>query len=165
MEPLLLRIKRAKIYYIPGLISLVFLPCTFYVLNYGTPIEGVISYTVPLNAQNAKAGNLIIFSGEWLMHSIEKKKIISFSLDSNYEMNNINFYMIRITGLYLKKKDDACCVIKVHLGKNMAYREFIKLLNYMIIDDHGRYAEWKNNFYVLPENDAYLTSINRSMCK
>jgi hypothetical protein len=85
------------------------------------------------------------------MHTIEKKKTISFSLDSNYEINNVNFFIIRIISLYLKKKHDTCCIIKVHLGKNMAYGEFIKLLNYMIIDDHGRYAEWEDNFYILPE--------------
>jgi len=32
------------------------------------------------------------------------------------------------------------------MGKNMTYGEYIKLLNYMTIDDDGRYAEWKDNF-------------------
>ncbi len=39
------------------------------------------------------------------------------------------------------------------MGKNTTYGEYIKLINYRTIDDHGRYAEWKDNFYLLPEDD------------
>jgi len=157
MEPLMLKIRRAKIYYIPGLVSFVFLPFVFFILNYSPPSEGIIHYSVPRDVHSIKGDNSYLFSGERLMHSIEKKKIFSFSLDSNYEMNNVNFFMIRIIGLYLKKAHDTCCVIKVHLGSNMTYGEFIKLINYMTIDDHGRYAEWKDDFYILPEVD--LTNV------
>ena len=127
MEPLLLKIRRAKVYYIPGLVSFVFLPFVFFMINYSPPSEGIISYSVPSDVRSIKGANFYAFSGQRLMHTIEKKKIISFSLDSSYEINNVNFFMIRLIGLYLKKANDTCCVIKVHLGKNMAYGEFIKL--------------------------------------
>ena len=72
------------------------------------------------NVQNMNGANLYLFPGERLMHMIKKTKL--FRLTNN-----------------------SCYAIK-YMGKNMTYGEYIKLLNYMTIDDDGRYAEWKDNF-------------------
>jgi hypothetical protein len=84
-----------------------------------------------------------------MMREVRKKHRIQYYLDSNHELNNLKFDFIRWEALHLKYTNDTNSVVVIHLGEGLTYREFAKLLDMMVIDDHGRYFEWKNVFYIL----------------
>ena len=142
------KLKRRKLYYIPGLISLIFLPIIFLKTLHSNKPFPVLNYAVLINV---KESNMPTFSGQYFMKQIKRRKLIPFYLDESHEVNKNKFSFIQREALRLKYTCDTNYVIAVHLSDSLNYGEFVYLLNMMVIGNHKRYAEWKNIFYIFGE--------------
>lgn len=156
--------KRKKIYYVPGLISLVFLPFFLFKKIDEVPKPSVIiNYFVPASEKY----NPVIkyFSGESVMKKLYKKKFLSYYLDGDHELNKTKLRFIRWEALHMKFTNDTTHVLRVRLGEGLSYGEFVYLLNMMVVDDHSRYFEWENVFYIFnfsPLNNSYMQHSDKS---
>ncbi len=140
-----------KIYYLPGLISLIFLPIIFLrIPQPSTRSFATLNYAVPYHAKEET--DIPSFSGQYLLKTIRKKQIISFYLDEDHKLNTKKITVIQSEALKLKFECDINHVIAVHFSDSLNYGEFVYLLNMMALDNHKRYAEWKNIFYIFGED-------------
>lgn len=142
--------RRRKIYYVPGLISLIFLPVIFFETLPSNKFFTVIRYVTPSDAQDQP--NTIAYTGQYFMKEIKKKKIIPFYLDEDHELNKKKFSIIELESLRLKFTCDTNHVIAIQLSDSLYYGEFISLLNLMAKYKFKRYGDWKNVFYIFGED-------------
>lgn len=139
---------RKKIYYVPGLISLIFLPIIFFAILPSTKTFTVFNYVVPTSS---KTTSTWAYSGENFMKQMSKKKIITFYLSNDHEFTKEEFTIIKLEVLKSKFTCDTNHVIAIHFSDSLYYGEFIRLLNMMYKYQFKRYGEWKNIFYIFGE--------------
>ena len=100
IKTLINHIKKAKIYYVPGLISSILVPLYFSYLisRYNNAssylrnkysASSIINYSVPSDSKNSN----YLFSGVHIIKEINKKKLITFYLDSDYLLNSKKIHL------------------------------------------------------------------------
>lgn len=142
---------RRKLYYVPGLISAIFIPFLFFTKLKIPKTFTAANYSVLSERKEKHNSFMYQMTGEYFMNKIKRKKLIPFYLDENHELNKIKFKFIQREALRLKYTCDTNNVIAIHFSDSLQYGEFVYLLNMMIVDNHKRYAEWKNIFYIFGE--------------
>jgi hypothetical protein len=146
--------RRKKLYYVPGLISLISLPIlVFCLFPKGQKQLTVIRMLLPSD----KISNdryVIRYSRDYVLNSIKSKKIIEVNLnkygpfhETDSLENKFKFISKQLDSLYMS--NDTTTVIKVDLGDSSTYGQFVWLVNQTLIRQWKRWAYVDNCFYFL----------------
>ncbi len=150
---------RKKLFYVPGLISLIWLPILLYVLvPEDKPLQTVLSLYLPSDKKPPKEA--LIFSKYSVYEYIKHKKIIEISLSYEYniDVERENYDLESRLGTIhreiqrLQYTHDMNSVLKIRLDNSTTYDNFIWLVNQAIIYDYKRYALVDDCFYFLPNS-------------
>jgi hypothetical protein len=144
---------KRRLYYFPGLISLIGL-FIFFVWNQNkyTPKE---TSTLSLNVPSDKKPDSPYespFSSFSIQKYIQKKKQIRLTLDDDKKTNQKKLEFIQFEARRLKYTMDTTTVINVNLSNEITYGEFIQLLEICYSDQHKIFVPLKNSFIIFGES-------------
>lgn len=91
------------------------------------------------------------FEAPTILNSIAKKKFISINLTTDPIENQKRLDFIRLEARRLKYTNNTTEIIKVFIPDSSKYGTFLSLLHIMNEDQHKRYFEYKNRFYIFGE--------------
>lgn len=86
-----------------------------------------------------------------ILNSISKKKFMSVNLTTDPIENQKRLDFIQFEARKLKYTNDTTQIIKVFIPDSSKYGTFLSLLYIMNEDQHKRYFEYKNWFYIFGE--------------
>ena len=151
--------KGRRIYYVPGLISIIGLPL---LLFFYWPKEAVTPTCLRFFLPTDRKDNPLMkrFSTEAVYKSIKGKKIITIDMDvvrlcegdirTKYVFDQkLNFVSEEIERLEFT--NDTSSVLRVQLGPNNTYGDFVWILNKLFLYKVKRYALLGNDFYVFAD--------------
>jgi hypothetical protein len=151
-----------KLYYAPGIISLIGF---IFLLPYAykrivPPKQNYLRINFPKDDPSNSAS---VFSEQYILKFIHRKNKITFTLDQDKETNAKKLEMIRYEARKLKYTFDSTAVVLVQFTDDVAYGEFIRLLDQCKVDSIRRYALCKNTFVIIgdpvPEKNQSSTII------
>lgn len=132
--------KRKKIYYVPGMISLVCIPllCIGYFFYSGAFVQyGAISFGMPDNVTD--------WFEKYKIASIRKYK--EFDFDKKVEEIDLNEFETFLKNTI--KNRDTVNGAKVNLGNHTNYKTFIDVLDILAVNDVPAYGLFNDSFYIL----------------
>jgi hypothetical protein len=147
--------KRKKLFYIPGIISLIGLPILVYFLIPSAKPSAVIKIYLLQDTVSGQSPNFSkIHIEDYFYGSIATKRKIEFDIgpDSpgrNIDKINSEFNLITNEIRIIKKSNDTNTVIKVSFGKLNTYGDIIWLLNQPIIYQLNKWALLDGTFYMI----------------
>ena len=152
--------KRPKLFYIPGMLSLLIVPVLFY--KYQADIgktQTVLRLSVP---SDDNSPDQYKFSRYAVKAALKGKKINTVYLSDDRKLNSKKLDFIANEGLKLKYYNDTTQIIKVHFTVGTTYGEFVQLVNIMNRDGHKSYVWLDDDFYILgePPPDPHVTTIS-----
>ena len=139
--------KRRKLFYIPGMLSLLIVPVLFY--RYQTDIvktQTVLRLFVPSDEKSPSR-----FSKYTVKAGLKGKKINTVYLNGDRRLNVKKLDFIAYEALKLKYYNDTSQILHVKFSEETTYGEFVQLVNIMHKDGHKRYAWLDDDFYVFGE--------------
>jgi hypothetical protein len=140
--------KRPKLFYTPGMISLLVVPVLLYTYQPGPKKHNILTFILP-NEEN-------IYTS--VKAQLKGKKINKVYYDEDHDLNAGKLEFIAQEALKLKFYNDTTQVIKVRLSAETTYNEFVQLVNAMYKNKQKRYTLLGDDFYILgerpPEPDA-----------
>lgn len=153
------REKRKRIFYVPGIISLFFIPVFCLVFWYKA---GVFKKESCID---------IAFSGE----SLTKRNLLPFK--RNYQFFNFNntekvelenLKKLQIVLRELNRENDTVNGVQIHLGNKVAYEVYVRILDILAIEQMSNYEQYNNDFFVLmlpkPKIDKNVREITPLTC-
>jgi hypothetical protein len=155
--------KRKKLYYLPGMISLIGLPIlAFFFIPQQRKSERIIRFFLP---KDKNEGSLKYrFTNQSVYDAIKRKKIVDITLDHNN--NRDDNYDIDTNYIYKRKIDfivrtiesvkftgDTNTVIKITLTESSTFGDLIWIINQAMIYHFNRYALINNVFYLIGCNE------------
>jgi hypothetical protein len=144
--------KRPKLFYIPGMISLLVVPVLFYFFQPTPKKQTVLKIFVTREDRpEDRTSTILSFSRSAVMAELKGKKIKTVYYDEDHELNARKLEFIAQEALKLKFYHDTTQVIKVRLSSETTYGEFVQLINIMYKDKHKRYAWLDDDFYIFGE--------------
>lgn len=144
--------KRPKLFYTPGLISLLVIPVLFYIYQPAIKTQTVVKILVPMEDDPGQSPYFSRYTRSSVIASLKRKKINTVNLDSNHSLNERKLEFIAQEALKLKFYNDTTQVIKVRYSDETTYNEFVQLVNIMYRDGHKRYSLLDNEFYIFGED-------------
>jgi hypothetical protein len=155
----LLRMRRRRLYYVPGLISLLGLPVLLYFLGPQNPaIQTAIKIHIPTDDTKPDPPGFVRFTRRNIYHSLKHKKIVSVDLDDVSPDNIDQLYRFR----HLKKMDfisneiarlqfthDTSSVFKIEFGDYCTYGDLVLVLNLIHMYDVKRFVFIDDAYYIL----------------
>ncbi|KFF05028.1 hypothetical protein [Flavobacterium reichenbachii] len=151
--------KRKRIFYVPGMISLVLIPIVFLIYFYKTDAfinEGSIDFQFP-------SDSLMI---EKFLSIKRKYKVYSFNNSEIIESENLNNLHSAIRKL--NRENDTINGIQIHLGSKMKYEVYVKILDLVLVEKMPFFLQHHNDFFILmmpkPKPNKSLKSINFIIC-
>jgi hypothetical protein len=147
--------KQRRLYYVPGMISLIVLPiiCYCYLIPFKKE-ERVIEVVFAEKYRPENKNSLIRFDTSFLSHPKYRRHYLDIKLTGNPTDDKIklDFFQLRIHDM-IKEKDT---VNGVHLifVDSVKYGSFVKSLNICLIEGLLRYALFENNLWALHVNDS-----------
>jgi hypothetical protein len=163
--------KQRRLYYVPGLISIIGLPI---LLFFYCPKETVspTCLKVFLPTDRKDDPGMIKFSKEMVYKSLKGKKITTIDLDVErfYEGDNRTQYVF-IQKLHFISREierlefstDTSSILKVQFGANNTYGDYVWVLNQLFLYKVKRYAFVDNNFYVYADPPLDHTSQSQNL--
>jgi len=147
--------KRKKLYYIPGLISLIGLPILLFFMNPEDPEEKTCVKLFLPSDEKPKDGN-IKFSKYGVYDLVKKKKLTTIYLDEyigfddsqELYLSNTKLSFIQREIERLEFTNDTSSVLKVEFDKQATYGQFIWLMNQTMLYHVRRFALVDNEFYL-----------------
>jgi hypothetical protein len=150
--------RKRKLYYVPGLISLLGLPVLLYFLGpREPPILTAVKIYLPNDNLNPDQPEMIRFSKWYVYQSLKYKKIVSVDLDDVSPDNIDELYRFR----HLKKMDfisneiarrefthDTSSVFKIEFGNYCTYSDFVWVLNLTRLYDVKRFVFIDDAYYL-----------------
>jgi hypothetical protein len=152
--------RKRKLYYVPGLISLLGLPVLLYFLGPREPII-LTAMRINLPSDDMKPDpNRIRFSKTNVYHELKHEKIVAVDLDENgYEQGTTLHDFV-----HLKKLDfiageiarrqfthDTGSVLKIQLGDNCTYGDFVWVFNQARVYRVRRFVCIDDAFYLFTD--------------
>lgn len=151
--------KRKRIFYVPGMISLVFIPLICLVYFYKTDAfinVGCIDVQFPPDSLMTKG--FLSIKRKYKVYSFNNSEIVE-----SQNLNNLHFALRK-----LNRENDIINGIQIHLGSKMKYEVYIKVLDFLSIEKMPYYLQDNNDFYVLmmpkPKPNKSLKPINFFIC-
>jgi hypothetical protein len=150
--------RKRKLYYVPGLISLLGLPVLLYFLGpREPPILTAVKIYLPNDNLNPDPPEMIRFSKWYVYQSLKHKKIVTVDLDDDAHGGSEELYRFR----QLKKLDfisnevarrqfthDTTSVFKIQFGEDCNYGNFIWVLNQARLYDVKRFVFIDDAYYL-----------------
>lgn len=139
------REKRKKIFYVPGIISLVFIPllCLYYFYKVDAfKVYHSIELYVPVGNEFE----------DYKFLTLRKYKVFNFD-GSRLENNRLNEMKLYLRELRIEK--DTINGIKMHFGIKSHYQTFITSLDILAEEDAPTWITNKNDIYILGSNNTY----------
>src|SRR5260221_14688540 len=129
--------RRKRIYYTSGLISLISIPIIF--LHYiPVPKEQVVLKFFLAYDDTTVNSRILRFSKGYIMKDIKEKKIIPIDLDEDHEMNFRKFNFIQSVAQRLKFTYDILHGLRIRLSSETNFGELVSFLKIILIDYHKR---------------------------
>lgn len=153
--------KRPKLFYIPGMLSLLVVPVLFY--RYQADIGKTLTVLRLFVPSDDNSPDQYKFSRYALKAELKGKKINTVYLNGNRVLNAKKLDFIAYESLKLMYYHDTSQVMHVKFTQETMYGEFVQLVNIMHRDDHKRYVWLDDDFYILGDpppdpNDIRLIS-------
>ncbi|WP_417939812.1 hypothetical protein [Flavobacterium sp. RS13.1] len=131
------REKRKKIFYVPGMISLVLIPLISVIYFFKTDSFKVdsclaISVSTKKEFENYK------------IESLRKYKTFKFKKDNFKELKELRFFVRDVL-----KKYDTINGAKIHFDSTSDYNAFISVINIIVEEEAVLWAYYKDDIYVL----------------
>jgi hypothetical protein len=141
---------RRKLYYVPGLISLICLFISFKLSIYKIQPKqySYIALNVPNDTKNMSHSS---FSSYWIEQQIKKKKQIVLTLDADEKNNQKKFELIKYEAGKLKYTQDTSTVLRIKFTNDINYRTLVRLIDLCYTDQHKRFVLLKNSFVIFGE--------------
>ncbi|MCP2029462.1 hypothetical protein L1276_004649 [Flavobacterium sp. HSC-32F16] len=134
------REKRKKIFYVPGMISLVLIPLVCFYHFYKVDAfkdERCIDINIPSDSIEIK--NFLSLKRDY--------QVFNFQNSLDLERNNLNKLQFALRNL--NRTNDTIKGIQIHLGKKMKYEVYIRILDIFIIEKMLLYTQYKDDFFVV----------------
>jgi hypothetical protein len=138
--------KRPKLFYIPGMISLLVVPVLFYM--YQPTIKKQTELKIYLPADDYPSWS---YTKSVFLAGLKGKKINTVHFDEDHDLNRRKLEFIAREAQKLIFYNDTTQVIKVRLSAETTYGEFVQLVNVMYMNGQKRYTWLDDNFYILAE--------------
>ena len=139
------REKRKRIFYVPGMISLVLIPlfCLYHFYKVDAfKVYTSIELSIPLGNEFEK----------YKFWTLRKYKVFSFD-GSQSEKKNLNEMRLYLRKLRVEK--DTVNGIKVHFGLKSNYQTFITTLDILAEEEAPTWITDKNDIYILGSSNTY----------
>ncbi|WP_289662775.1 hypothetical protein [Flavobacterium panacagri] len=139
------RKKRKKIFYVPGMISLVLIPLICIVYFYTTDafkVYGVIDLSMPNKGDFEK----------YEVETLRKYKTYKFNgneFDDQKMLNEMRFYLRK-----LKKDKDTLNGIELQYALRTNYETFISTIDVLVLEDVASWVIFDNDIYVIANNNS-----------
>jgi len=133
------REKRKKIFYVPGMISLVLIPvfCFYHFYKVDAfKVESCVDISFPDSIQ--KKAFLQI-----------KRNYQVFNLNSSEDLEKEKLDDLQLALRKINRKNDTINGIQIHLGDKMQYEVYIRVLDILAIEQMPLYIQNDNDFFVL----------------
>lgn len=149
----LIRMKRKKIYYVPGAISLLGLPLLFLLfIPKQEARPRYVKFMLPSD-RKSDSKSIIRYSRDYFYKSIKTKKIIQINLNKEYLPQEMYLFNAKLNFISreiekLEFTNDTSAIIKIKLGAANTYGHFLWLLNQASIYRLKRYALVDDCFYL-----------------
>jgi len=138
-----------KLYYVPGVISLLWVPILFYQSLLGVPEQRQTYIRVDLPVEYGGGKNNSLSLGFCIQDHLKGKKIITKhigaiqynvidDLNPPYYNSQLNSLAAELQNLQLSK--DTNQIIKIIVDDSCHYKTFVWLFNQVLIDDYHRYG-------------------------
>jgi Biopolymer transport protein ExbD/TolR len=139
-----------KLYYAPGMISLLCLFIVFKLsINKFQPQQySYLPFTVP--SEN-KDEPYYRFSSYWIEQQIKNKKQIVLTLDADEKNNQKKFELIKYEARKLKYTQDISTVLRIKFTNDINYGTLVRLIDLCYTDQHKRFVLLKNSFVIFGE--------------
>lgn len=136
-------LKYRKIFYVPGIISLVILPllCFWFIFTRGYLKEyGSYNYAIDekFSKKSIKENPKLILRNN-----------IVYSFNSSIENEKSKLHRFQLDLKRLHKSNDSINGFKIHFGKQMKYEVFIRVLDILAIEGTNTFYQLDNDLYVL----------------
>lgn len=134
------REKRRRIFYVPGMISLIFIPlfCFYHFYKIDAfKVEKSMNIYIPLDS---------IVEKQLSQHTRVYKEF-SFNNSEITESKKLHNLQYVLRKLY--RENDTINGVKIHLGNKMNYEVYIRILDILTIEKIYTYVQYKNDFFVL----------------
>src|ERR1700722_1597325 len=151
--------KRRRLYYVPGLISIIGLPILlFFYWPKETVIPTYLKFYLPTDRKDDPG--LIRFSKGNVYKSLEGKKITTIDIDvEKFNEDDSRTQYLFYQKLHFMSQEierleftnDTSTVLKIQFGTNNTYGDFVWMLNQIVLYKVKRYALVDNNFYVFAD--------------
>ncbi|MFB9077129.1 hypothetical protein ACFFLS_03185 [Flavobacterium procerum] len=132
--------KRKKIFYVPGMISLVLIPifCFYHFYKVDAfKVYSLISFSLPDEKSITKEE----------VRQLRKYKEFSFNNEKWQQLNQLKEFRFYVRGLM--KNYDTINGAKVHFGPKMDYDTYIETLNAVIEEGGESYIYYDDDMYIL----------------
>jgi len=134
------REKRKKIFYVPGIISLVFIPLLCLASWYRSDVfKGESSIDLYFPEDSIIKKDLLSF----------KRNYKIFNFNSTERLESKNLENLQIVLRKLNRENDTINGVQIHLGNKMAYEVYVRILDILAIEQMPAYGQYKNDFFVL----------------
>lgn len=146
--------RRKKLWYVPGLYSLLGLPILLLLFGPEDVQEKVALRIFLADDRPPKNEQTIRFTEKSVIDYANTKKLTTIELDADYlaasgkysAISKLDFINREIQRLVYTR--DTSVALRINLRGNSTYGEFVWLVNQMIISDIKRYAMAGNSFYI-----------------
>jgi hypothetical protein len=144
--------RKRRIFYVPDMISLLGLPILLLVLSPKIPPkQRVLTMVFPYDGPDP---DLFRFSKSSFLQDIKRKKLVYINLNYPDPANDSNLFLKKLDYISqeiarLQFLSDTFSVLKIGLGANNTYGNFIWLVNQAKIYGVKRYVLVDDNFYLL----------------
>ncbi|OMQ10030.1 hypothetical protein [[Flexibacter] sp. ATCC 35103] len=134
------REKRKRIFYVPGMISLVFIPLfCFYHFYKVDAFKDIRTIDVHFPEDS--------ITKEYLLS--KKRNYQFFNFNNSENLENKNLKNLQITLRKLNRVNDTINGVQIHLGNKMTYDVYIKILDVFMIEGISTYLKYNDDFFVL----------------
>ena len=141
--------KRPKLFYTPGMISLLVLPVLLYIYQPSIKEYTVLRFILPKDDSQSPSHSGYTYSV--VSDVLKGKKIHTIYLGEHNDVNEKKLALFAREALKLKFYSDTTQVVGVYLSEESTYGNFVQLVNIMVRDKHKRYTLIGDYFYVFSE--------------
>ena len=148
--------RRKKLFYVPGLISLIGLPVLLFFLGPEDPVYHTV-LKIKLPADKPRNDGYLNFNKVDFLHTIKHKKLISVDINDDDPFDELSRYEFDRKLAFVPREierlqftNDTNTVFRLRFGENNTYAQFIWANNMAKIYDFKRYVFVDDDFYFLP---------------
>jgi hypothetical protein len=149
--------KIKRIYYIPGLISLIGLPifcCIYFSHNYKQERLLEVRFAAKYDKNRSEAYS--IFDTTFLSQPLSRREYTDITLNGNKNDDEIKINIFRRRAREIVWNRDTVHGVHIIFGDGSKYESFVMVLNNFLIDSIPTYAPFENHIWVLYQKGSEI---------